>query len=54
MPLVVMYIIKGKAREEMLKKIIAQSEFEWDVLIEKYVDYPKTASKYHMLALRKL
>lgn len=48
------FIIKGKGREETFKKIIEQSEFEFQVMDEKYVDYPESASKYHMLAIRKI
>ncbi len=48
------FILKGKNREGILKKIIAKSEFEWEILSENYVDYPEAASKYHMLAIRKL
>lgn len=48
------FIIKGKAREDTFKKLINQSEHEFEVLEEKYVDYPESASQYHMLAIRKV
>lgn len=48
------FIIKGKVREKTLKDIIDQSEFEWEVLTEKYVNYPESASQYHMLVIRKV
>jgi 2-polyprenyl-3-methyl-5-hydroxy-6-metoxy-1,4-benzoquinol methylase len=48
------FIIKGKAREKILKDIIDKSEYEWEILTEKYVDYPESASKYHMLVIRKV
>ena len=48
------FLIKGKGREETFKKIIEQSEFDFQVIDEKYVDYPESGSKYHMLAIRKM
>ena len=48
------FIIKGKTRENILKDIINQSEYEWEVLTDKYVDYPESVSKYHMLVIRKV
>lgn len=48
------FVIKGKNREKTLKEIVAQSEYEWETLTEKYVDYPESACKYHMLVIRKV
>ncbi len=48
------FIIKGKAREKALKVLIDQSDFEFEVLTEKYVDYPESASIYHMIAIKKV
>jgi len=48
------FILKGKVREKTLKDIIRQSQFEWEVLTEKYVNYPESKSQYHMLVIRKV
>lgn len=46
-------MLKGDGREKILKEIMSQSKFEWDTLVEKYVDHPESASKYHMLVIKK-
>lgn len=46
-------ILKGKKREETLKGLISQSTFKWEILSEKYVDYPEASCEYHMLAIKK-
>lgn len=47
------FIIKGKKREDIIKNLINESEFQWDMLSEKYVDYPEVSAKYHMIAVKK-
>ena len=47
------FIIKGKKREDIIKNLINESEFQWDELSEKYVNYPEASAKYHMIAVKK-
>jgi 2-polyprenyl-3-methyl-5-hydroxy-6-metoxy-1,4-benzoquinol methylase len=52
--LFVNFILKGENREKILKEIITKLRYDWEILIDKYVDYPESSAKFHMLVIRKV
>ena len=46
-------LIKGNEREMILKKIIENSRFEWNIIYEDYIEYPENSSDYHLLVIEK-
>lgn len=47
------FLLKGKSREKTLKKVISDSGFALEVVVDQYVDYPEASAQYHMLVVRK-
>lgn len=47
-------MMKSDKAERILKKLIAESDFEFTVELETYLRYEEADSDYHMLAVRKL
>jgi len=46
-------MIMGKTRERLLKSIISKSEWEFQVLLDEYMDYPDFNAKYHVYIIKK-
>ncbi|WP_217587510.1 class I SAM-dependent methyltransferase [Lentibacillus saliphilus] len=46
-------ILKGATRERILKKIILDSQYEWEILTDIYTEYREANAEYHLLAIKK-
>ncbi|WP_079478988.1 class I SAM-dependent methyltransferase [Halobacillus salinus] len=46
-------ILKGEARENILKKIINESPYEWGTLTDRYTEYKEANAEFHLLAIKK-
>lgn len=46
-------ILKGQQREDTLKKIIEESPFEWEILMDDYTEYKEANAEFHLLAVKK-
>jgi len=46
-------MIMGKTRERLLKSLISKSEWEFQVLLDEYMDYPDFNAKYHVYIIKK-
>lgn len=47
------FMMEGKKREADLKCLLDEMEVKWEVLADRYTDYPKFNARYHMYILRK-
>lgn len=47
-------ILKGQQRETTLKKIMEESPFEWEILMDDYTEYKEANAEFHLLAVKKL
>lgn len=46
-------ILKGDTRESILKKIIDDSAYEWELLTDSYTEYKEANADFHLLAIKK-
>ncbi|MDP4552803.1 class I SAM-dependent methyltransferase [Alkalihalobacillus macyae] len=46
-------ILKGAKREKVLKQIIKESPYEWEIVTEVYTEYNEANAEYHLLAIKK-
>ena len=46
-------ILKGDARENILKKIIEESTYGWEILTDSYTEYKEATAEFHLLVIKK-
>ncbi|ARI77920.1 class I SAM-dependent methyltransferase [Halobacillus mangrovi] len=47
------FMMQGEKRETYLKRVLDEMEFEWEVLADRYTDYPEFNTRYHMYIVKK-
>ncbi|MCA0972226.1 methyltransferase domain-containing protein [Halobacillus litoralis] len=47
------FMIKGEQRENQLKRVLNETRFGWEVLADRYTDYPEFDAVYHMYIIKK-
>ena len=52
--LLCIFVNKSKTTESVLEQVFANSLVKWNILLDKYIDYPKMNSKYRMFISKKL
>ena len=48
------FLLSLKAKEDILKSIIDELGFRYEVLVDGYANYPEANCVYHMYVIRKL
>lgn len=46
-------ILKGDTRESILKEIVNESEYEWEIVTDGYTEYKEAQAEFHLLAVKK-
>lgn len=46
-------ILKGDTRESILKNIINDSAYEWEIVMDSYTEYKEANAEFHLLAIKK-
>jgi len=47
------FMLKGKKRQKHLKSVINGMDINWEVVSDKYTDYPESNSEFHMYIIKK-
>ncbi|PFG13527.1 class I SAM-dependent methyltransferase [Bacillus sp. es.036] len=47
------FMMQGQKREAYLKRVLDETENEWEVLADRYTDYPEFNAHYHMYIVKK-
>ncbi len=52
--LLCIFVNKSKTTEPILEKVIQESELNWEITVDKYIEYPEKNAVYRMIIIRKL
>ncbi|MGA9467849.1 MAG: methyltransferase type 11, partial [Exiguobacterium marinum] len=47
------FMQQGQKREAYLKRVLDELEIDWEILADRYTDYPEFNARYHMYILKK-
>lgn len=47
------FMQQGQKREAYLKRVLDELEIDWEILADRYTDYPEFNARYHMYIMKK-